>query len=148
MAERSLRERALGLLARREHSRVELARKLARHGHEDEIVQLLDQLQNAGLLSDVRYATQRAASGALRFGDRRLRHDLARAGVDAPLIEQAMDGIEADEGARAAAVWRRRFGAAPADVREYARQARFLQGRGFSGETIRRLLREPPDDAS
>lgn len=146
MAERSLRERALGLLARREHSRVELARKLARHGQEDEINQLLEQLHQAGLLSDARFADQRVRCGAARYGDRRLRHDLARAGVNAPLIEQAMSEIESDEATRAADVWRRRFGNAPADAREYARQARFLQGRGFSTDTIRRLLREPPED--
>ena len=47
-----------------------------------------------------------------------------------------------DEPTRAAAIWHSKFGHAPRDAREWARQARFLQGRGFSGEVIRRLLKE------
>ena len=80
---------------------------------------------------------------AARFGTAQLTHRLRTRGIDAELIATslAQEEIE-DEPTRAAAIWHSKFGHAPRDAREWARQARFLQGRGFSGEVIRRLLKE------
>jgi regulatory protein len=137
----SLRSRALRFLARREHSRAELARKLAAHAAEGEDVEaILDELTAKGWLSDARYAEQAIRSKARRFGPRKLAHDLRAKGVDGEAIAAGLraagiDGVSSIEG-----VWQRRFGMPPADDRERARQARFLAGRGFSAEEVFRFL--------
>ena len=138
-----LRQRAIKLLARREHSRAELARKLSPHGTQEEIYVVLADLAQSGLLSDARYAEAYVRSNAARFGAARLRQTLRQKGLDSELIDAQLAGADtADELSRARAVWARKFSAAPADVKEWARQARFLQSRGFSSEVIRKLLKE------
>lgn len=143
----ALRQRALQYLARREHSRAELARKLKPHAEsEDEVGVLLDDLAERGLLSDARYVEMRLAARGARYGNARLAHELRRQGVSAELVGDAL-AAGGDEVARAEAVRRRKFGEErPADAAERARQARFLGGRGFSGETVRRVLRGDFDD--
>ena len=149
MPEPSLRERALRHLARREHSRAELARKLAPHGSADEIDDVLDRITELGLLSDHRFAEAWVRSKAARFGTARLRRELAQRGVDRDTIDAAVDAEAGDDDLdRARAVWRGKFGATPADAREWARQARFLQGRGFGTDVIRKLLKENPDESA
>jgi len=135
-----LKKRAIACLARRDHSRAELARKLAAHGSEEEIEPVLQDLERQGLLSDARFADAYLRSRAGQRGDARLRQDLRTKGVAGELIDERLAEL-ADELERARAVWSRKYGAAPADGKEWARQARFLQGRGFSAETIRRLLK-------
>ncbi|MEW5888479.1 MAG: recombination regulator RecX [Pseudomonadota bacterium] len=136
-----LKNRAVRLLARREHSRIELARKLASHGTPQEIQAVLDHLERSGLLSDARYAESfvRAKSG--RFGTLKLRHELRARGVAEELIEAALLSDGDSEQGRACEVWRRKFGSPPRGAAEYARQARFLQSRGFAAEVIRRVLK-------
>jgi len=149
MADTSLRERALGHLARRDHSRAELTRKLAPHGSAEEIEDVLNRMTELGLLSDNRFAEAWVRGKAGRFGTARLRHDLAQRGVARDTIDAALDS-ECTEGEieRARAIWHSKFGAAPSDAREWARQARFLQGRGFAGDVIRKLLKENPDESA
>lgn len=142
----TLRERALRLLARREHARVELSRKLAPHAESAEQLEtLLDNLTERGLLSDERYVEMRLNARRARFGNARLAHELRTQGVAAALVDEALAGGE-DELSRARQVWLRKFDGNPADVAEYARQMRFLTNRGFSGETIRRVLRGDFED--
>ena len=137
---RTLRERALGLLARREHARAELRRKLAPHADSaEELDALLDALSAERLLSDARYAQARVDSRSQRLGDARLAQELRTRGVAADDIDAALATVGAELD-RARSVWQKKFGARPADRSEWARQARFLQARGFSGATIRRLL--------
>ena len=140
-----LRSRAIKLLARREHSRLELARKLAAHGTQEEIDAVLTDLTRSGLLSDARYAEAYVRANAARFGAARLRQTLRQKGIAGELIESHLAGGAdmADELARARAVWEKKYAARPADAKEWARQARFLQGRGFSTDVIRKLLKEP-----
>jgi len=142
----TLRGRAIKLLARREHSRAELAKKLAALGTPEEINAVLDQLEHTGLLSDARMAAAYVRGHALRFGAAKLNHSLRIKGISSELIEASLsqEGI-ADESVRAAALWRRKFADRPRDAREWARQARFLQSRGFSTDIIRRLLKEAPE---
>lgn len=144
---RSLHERALRCLALREHSRLELARKLDGLGSQDEVNAELDRLVDLGLLSDARFADAYIRAKADRFGASRLRGELVRRGVAQDLIASALDGSDADsEFDRAREIHHRKFATPPTDAREWARQARFLQGRGFSTEIIRRVLREHPGD--
>lgn len=139
----SLRERAVRLLARREHSRVELARKLAAHAESEEVLNaVLDDLVARRLLSDERYTEMRLNTRAARFGNARLAQELRTQGVDSELVGAALSGCE-DELVRARQVWQRKFGdhLTPSDAAGRAKQMRFLMSRGFSGETIRRVLR-------
>ena len=146
----SVWQRALRLLARREHSRAELARKLAPHGTPEEIEEALARLERTGLLSDERCARAFVAARAERSGRRLLEMRLRERGLDEALIDEVLDALEAEssEVERAAALWRRRFGTPPADAKEWARQARFLASRGFSPSLVTRLLRDPPEDAT
>lgn len=140
----SLRQRAIRLLAQREHTKLELARKLAAHGTSDEIDTVLAELETSQLQSDSRAAESYVRSHASRLGASRLRQNLKTRGVNGELIDvQLAQGALPDELERARAVWSRKFSAAPGDAREWARQARFLQSRGFATDIIRRLLKEP-----
>jgi regulatory protein len=144
----SLRERALRLLARREHSREELRRKLAAAAGDDEdteaIEALLDDLTARQLLSDARFAEQRTTLRGSRYGNARLQYELRTRGVDDAQIDQAL-AAAGDEAERAVTVWRKKFGKLPATREERAKQARFLQARGFSPDTIRRVLKHGAD---
>ena len=139
----SLRERALRLLARREHARAELARKLSAHSESvEELEALLNDLSARGLLSDERYVEMRMNARGARYGNARLAYELRTQGVSDKLVGSALETC-ADELSRAHKVLLRKFGEqyAAHDATERARQTRFLTSRGFSGETIRRVLR-------
>lgn len=143
----SLRDRALRCLAQRDHSRVELARKLSAHGSLAELAEVLHDLKEQGLQSDSRFAGSYIRAKARRLGNGRLAQELAKRGVDRELIGEALAGPEVeDELGRAREVWNRKFGAPPTDRQEWARQARFLQGRGFAIDTIRKLLKDCHDE--
>ncbi|NIW86811.1 MAG: regulatory protein RecX [Gammaproteobacteria bacterium] len=140
-----IRRKALELLAAREHTRVELARKLRRRGSPaPAIEQTLDALAAEGHLSDDRFAEayvrRRAGAG---FGPLRIQQELRERGVDPGVIAGHLDAEAHDWVARAAQAREKRFGRAPpANRREWLRQARFLDYRGFTGEQIRRALPE------
>ena len=137
----NLRVRALQFLTRREHSRAELQAKLAPHAEsEDELASVLDALQAERLLSDNRYATQRVAARAGRYGNARLRQELKQCGISDDDIAAALPEA-GDETERCREAWKKKFGDLPNSAEERAKQMRFLQYRGFSGESIRRVLR-------
>ncbi len=149
MPQPGLRERALRCLARRDHSRAELARKLAAHGSSAEIEAVLLRMAELGLLSDARFAEVFVRGKAARFGASRLRRELSQRGLERELIDEVLASAELEpELDRARTLWRSRFGVAPEGAREWARQARFLQSRGFSTEVIRKLLKEPDDESA
>lgn len=150
----SVKGRALRYLAQREHSRAELERKLARHVEDTadasaqaRIAAALDELSAHGLISETRVAESVLASQAPRFGTRRLRQTLQAKGLAPELVAATLAQARGTELERARELWRRRFGAPPADAAERARQMRFLAGRGFEGEVIRRVLRGAEEDA-
>jgi regulatory protein len=157
----SLQARALGWLAQREHSRDELRRKLRRVAlrppagddevdtvdcHEQDaaaaVEQLLDQLQAKGLLSNDRFIESRVRVRSPGLGTRRIQMELARHGLK--LLAQPLQQLRDSELERASQLWKRRFGTPAQDLRERARQMRFLAGRGFSGEVIRKVLAADP----
>jgi regulatory protein len=144
----TLRERALRLLARREHARAELARKLAPHAESGEALEaLLDDLTARRLLSDERYVEMRLHARAARFGNARLAYELRTQGISDELVAAALAASDGELG-RARQVWQRKYGNRPEalDATERARQMRFLLSRGFSGETVRRVLRGDFED--
>jgi regulatory protein len=143
----TLRERALGLLARREHSRSELARKLRPHvPPEDDLGALLDDLARRKQLSDERYAESRAHALSRKFGSARIAHELRSKGVDKGVAEGAAAAARSTEVERARAVWVRKFRNAPGSREERAKQMRFLQSRGFSFDAIRAVIRGADED--
>jgi regulatory protein len=193
-APRTLKGRALALLAQREQSRVELRRKLLRHalaeealaegslaegaqgeddlaedalgpaqaGHDESpqhdeqdgresrlpaaarVEALLDWLEAHRYLSEQRFTESRVHARAPRFGNLRIRMELAQHRLElSPEAEQALIESEFE---RARAVRERKFGALPANAAERARQARFLGARGFSAEVVRRVLRAGGDE--
>ncbi|WP_374595309.1 recombination regulator RecX [Aquabacterium sp.] len=145
----SLKGRALRYLSAREHSRSELARKLARHSDDaDEVERVLDELTAKGWLSAERFVESVVHRRAERFGAARIRQELQQHGIDAAESAAALDALRQSEPERARAVWQRRFGSAPTTPADKARQMRFLIGRGFSADVIRLLLNELPRDGS
>lgn len=149
----SVKGRALRYLAQREHSRAELARKLARTVEDtdsasasEQIEQALDQLTAAGLLSDARAAESVLSRQGQRFGSRRLKQVLQDKGLEPDLVQHTLLSARETEQSRAHAVWERRFGVAPANPQERAKQMRFLAGRGFDGDVIRRVVQGSDED--
>jgi len=128
------------MLARREHSRLELRRKLEPHADTAEIEKLLDDLVARGWLSESRVVEQLMHGRRGRFGSRRIRQELLEKGVGEDLVARAMQWLKAGDFEAAQAVWHKRFGKLPRDLNERARQTRFLLNRGFTNDVIRRVL--------
>ncbi len=138
----SLKGRALKLLSGREHSRRELERKLAQHEAEPgQLKTALDELQARGFIDEQRVVESVVHRRAARLGAGRIKQELQAKGLDAERVALAVASLKASEVERAREVWRRKFGELPADATQRARQARFLVARGFTGETIQRVLR-------
>jgi regulatory protein len=136
-------------MARREFCSAELARELAGRGYAADIIQAtIDELVEDRYVDDRRYAESYVRSHAQRGqGPRRLRQDMAAAGLDEGLIEEAL-AAGPDWKQLARDIRERKFGAEPpADWGERARQSRFLQYRGFSNDHIGSALgsSEAPD---
>jgi len=133
----------MDLLARREHGRAELTRKLRQRGASPEMIEHeLDRLADEGLLSEARYLesyiSSRARSG---YGPSRIREELSQRGLPRGDVEQALREADIDWQAQLADVWRRKFaGQLPSDPRERAKQTRFLVYRGYSMDKVGRLL--------
>ena len=141
-----LKARALRHLVRREHSRAELARKLAPHAESPAVLgALLDELLARKQQSDARFAAERARALSRKYGAARIRHDLRSRGV----TDEVIAGVDtmSDELERARAILERKYRAPAATREERAKRARFLQGRGFSIDVITRLLRSTEEPA-
>ena len=138
-----LSARALRHLGRREHSRAELARKLATHAESPAALErLLDALVAKKQLSDERYAELRTHQLQRKYGAARIRLELKAKGVAQELVERVGREGELE---RAASILQRKYRARASSREERARRTRFLQSRGFSHDTIRKLLSS--DDA-
>jgi regulatory protein len=145
----AVRRAAMDLLARREHGRVELMRKLRQRGAPAELIEAaLERLAEEGLLSEARYLESfvgyRARAG---YGPLRIREELTQRGLARADVEQALRDSGIDWAEQLQDTWQRKFsGTLPADARERAQQGRFLSYRGYPLELIGRLLRGTLDD--
>jgi regulatory protein len=138
-----LRVRALRFLARREHSRAELARKLAPHAESPQALEaVLDDLAQRKQLSDERYAETRAHWLSRKYGAAKIRQDLKEHGVADAVIERVSAGGDLE---KARAILARKYRVPVTTREEKAKRARFLQSRGFSYDVIRRLLDAEPE---
>jgi regulatory protein len=143
----SLKARALRYLSAREHSRQELGRKLARYAQEgDDVEALLDTLEAAKFLSQSRFSESLVHRRAARFGNSRILSELKSHGIDPDSLTDIKANLEADEFARARAVWERKFGAVASSQEERAKQMRFLMQRGFSHRAIQAAMRAADTD--
>ena len=161
MATLSLKARAIALLAQREHSAVELRRKLMRIARAwlepgpaaeaeaehasatdpaGEVDVLIVWLQAQGYLDEARFVESRLHVRAARHGNLRIEQELAQHGLALGAEQKA--ALKDSEFERARSIWLRKFGSAGEDAAARAKQMRFLAGRGFSSDVIRRLLRE------
>lgn len=107
---------------------------------------LIEDFKQRGWLSEERYAEQIVHARKSKFGSMRVAHELREHGVAEELVEQALAEVRQDELGNARAVWQKKFKTAPKNREEWAKQARFLQGRGFSFELIKKVLNETPDE--
>jgi len=141
-------QRALGLLARREHSRKELSRKLTSRGLDaGEVAAAVDRLAGEGWQDDTRFAESlvrsRATSG---YGPLRIRAELSTHGLDGDAVALAMGTFEGDWAENARDLVRRRFGKSLDDLAQRRKAADFLIRRGFDGDSVRSATRLDPDD--
>ena len=142
----SLKARALKYLSAREHSRLELTRKLSRYAQEgDDIEGLLDALEAAKLLSESRFSESLVRRRATRYGNSRILSELQTHGIDGGALQEIRSSLAQDEASRAKEVWRKKFDRPPADAAERAKQMRFLQQRGFSHGAIQAVMRGAGD---
>jgi len=147
LKELSLKAKAIQLLARREYARDELGQRLvARGAAREEVRAVLDELAALGYVSDERYAKAVAIRKGGRYSRRSIAQELKAKGVPSSDIDAAMADAPVDDEAALLALWQRRFGKAPVDERDKARQVRFLQSRGFALSAILRLLRAAASD--
>lgn len=147
MPELSLKARALRYLSTREHSRLELGRKLARYAEEgDDVDALLDFLEKNNWLSQERFAESLIHRKAARYGNSRVMAELQTHGVGGEALAELKAGLADTELARARDVWRRKFGRVAADAAERARQMRFLLQRGFTQKAVRAAMEGGADD--
>ena len=162
----SLHARALAFLAQREHSRLELARKLARHcDDEAQIETLLDDLQSKDLLSGQRFAESYIRRRASKFGRAKIAAELSQHNLAAELVADALEPLSKEQQlSQIETIWRKKFATkrassfgaslepsaaahfdAFADVamteQERAKQTRFLLSRGFDPELVRQWMR-------
>lgn len=139
----ALRQRALRLLATREHSRAQLLRKLeqsqarrkrigaARPPASDDIARIVQELAEAGWQSDARYAEALVRRLTGQASRRFIQNKLAEVGIARDVAETALAELDQDDATAAAELWQRRFGAPPRDEKDRRRQIRFLLARGF-----------------
>ena len=137
----SLKGRALRALAAREHSRAELVRKLASFETEEgELERVLNDLAAKGFIDEQRVAASVAYRRGAKLGTARIVQELKAKGVAPEAISDAAAQLKITELERARGVWRKKFGTPAANAAERGKHMRFLAGRGFSGEVIRKAM--------
>jgi regulatory protein len=145
--EKSLRQRALEYLGKREYSTTELAQKLKAYADEtDDIPALIADFKSRGWLSDARFTEQLINARKTKFGSAKVANELREKGVADDLIAEAVTEIKENELENATEVWRKKFKQPASNRNEWAKQARFLQSRGFGFDTIKKVLSTTEND--
>ena len=143
----SLKGRALRLLSGREYSRAELERKLKPFEEAPgELAQALDALQAKDFINEQRVVDSVLYRRAGKLGTARIRQELQTKGLDPGMVLDAVASLHSTELARAREVWRKKFGTPPLDATERGKQQRFLLARGFSGDTVRKVVAGGDDE--
>ncbi len=112
----------------------------------DQVDTLLDWLEQQGYLSDARFVESRLHARSQRYGPLRIKQELAQHGL--ALDTHQLAELRAGEIERAKAIWQKKFGGQlPLDAATKAKQIRFMTARGFSADTVRKLLNARDDEA-
>lgn len=140
----SIRNKALDLLARREHSRFELRNKLLLRfrGEEQVIDRVLEDLENENLLSDKRF-TEMFIRGRVAKGNGpiRITSELRQKGVDVSMVELMLSELDVEWYSVLKALSLQKYGATSAtDDKERAKRIRFFQSKGYAPEIIREVV--------
>ena len=139
-----IKQKALHLLSRREHSRRELHQKLLRRGFtSEEIIPVLNTLQTDNLLSEERYIASFIRSRIQKgHGPLKICAELQNRGIDPSRIFANEEWLESQWQVGANAVRIKRFGKpVPTCIVEQSKQARYLERRGFTTDQIRNALK-------
>jgi regulatory protein len=149
----SLREKAMGYLALREYSYKELKQKLRAYfpvmeddaepdldAHYDAVNALLEDFKSRGWLSEERYTEQIIHARQRKFGSVRIANELREQGIAEALVDKAMEEVKSNDLTNAQSIYRKKYDAAPSCLKEWAKQARFLQSRGFSFDIIKKVV--------
>ena len=138
---KSLRQRALEYLGKREYSYHELGQKLKTYAEEnDDIGAILEDFKTRGWLSDKRFTDQLVHARQVKFGASKVANELRQKGVADDLVRDAVEKLKENELENALEVWRKKFKAPASSRDEWAKQARFLQSRGFGFDVIKKVL--------
>lgn len=141
MAQLDLRTLALKHLARREHSRLELEKKLSKYAQTTEaLASTLDSLEQHGFLSENRVVEHIKHVRRAKYGSLRIHTELKIRGITEELIDSALIDLKQTELETARQIWQKKFGVFPEDWKTRGKQARFLAGRGFSPEIINQVF--------
>lgn len=138
----TVRESALKLLGRRDHSSKELTGKLLQRGFDtDAIEAVLDELTQAGLHSERRYAESYARQRAMKgYGPLRIRAELSQRGIDRDLVRQTLSELDIDFNDLARSFYKRKYNKPVQDYQEKARRSQAMARRGFAPEHLRGLF--------
>jgi len=152
-AKPSLREKAMGYLAMREYSYKELKQKLRAYlpvtdedvapdleAHYEAVNALLEDFKVRGWLSEERYTEQIIHARQRKFGSMRIANELREHGIAETLVDQAMLEVKSNDLANAQSIYRKKYDTPPSSREEWAKQARFLQSRGFSFDIIKKVV--------
>ena len=143
----SLKGRALRLLSAREHSRVELERRLAQFEQEPgALAKALDELQAKGFINEQRVIESVLNRRSAKLGTARIRQELQSKGLAPEAVLDAVAQLRATEVERAREVWCKKFGEPANDAAGRGKQMRFLASRGFGGDAIRKVVSGGDDD--
>ena len=143
--ERSIRNTALEILSRREHTRLELARKLkAKEFSSNEIDELLVNLEREGLQSDARFTESYIHSRSKRgFGPLRIKYELQQRGISSDLVDTHVDFNDQVWLQNSYREYEKKFGVhSVKSTQDQAKCMRFLQSRGFTNDIIRKTIDE------
>lgn len=154
---KSLRQRALDYLGKREYSYFELAQKLKPYAEDaennvdestatEQIAAILDDFKKRGWLSDARFAEMLVHSRKSKFGSAKVANELREKGVADDLISEAVATVKVTELEHAREICRKKYKTSPASREDWARQARFLQSRGFGFDVIKQVLNSKNDE--
>ena len=131
-------------MGKREYSYAELGQKLKTYLAEDEdfdvITAILEDFKTRGWLSDARFTEQIVHARSHKFGASKIANELREKGVSQDLIESAIEQVKENELDNAFEIWRKKFKKSPDSREEWAKQARFLQSRGFGFDVIKKVL--------
>lgn len=144
------RDKAIELLARREHSRRELTDKLAARGFEGAtIAGAIDRLAAEGLQSEQRFAESFVNARLARgYGELRIRAELNQRGIGGDLLSEALAEAEVDWFEQAEQALAKKWRAGVPDAQAIPKALRYLAGRGFTGEQAREAIRALQDNAA